>query len=55
MARVERELLRHGFVARDLTRSGVDGLPPGEGAFLAYSFWLVDNYVLQGRITGGIE
>ena len=50
VARVERELLRDGFVARYLTRSGVDGLPPGEGAFLACSFWLVDNYVLQGRM-----
>ncbi len=49
VAAVERELLRDGFVARYRSRSSVDGLPAGEGAFLACSFWLVDNYVLQGR------
>jgi len=49
VAAVERELLDDGFVLRYRTESSVDGLPGREGAFLACTFWLVDNYVLQGR------
>ncbi|MEJ1977316.1 MAG: glycoside hydrolase family 15 protein [Acetobacteraceae bacterium] len=48
-AAVERELLKDGFVLRYSTADSRDGLPPGEGAFLACSFWLVDNWHMQGR------
>jgi GH15 family glucan-1,4-alpha-glucosidase len=46
---VQRELLHDGFVSRYPTTEGVDGLPPGEGAFLACTFWLADNLALLGR------
>ncbi|MBV9084499.1 MAG: glycoside hydrolase family 15 protein [Acidobacteriaceae bacterium] len=49
IAAIEAGLLKDGFVARYNTESSVDGLSGGEGAFLACSFWLVDNYILQGR------
>ena len=39
------------FVLRYETGDVDDGLPAGEGAFLACSFWLVDNYIMQGRYT----
>jgi GH15 family glucan-1,4-alpha-glucosidase len=55
VAAIERNLLQDGFVARYDTRSAVDGVPGNEGAFLACSFWLVDNYVLQGRLEEARE
>jgi GH15 family glucan-1,4-alpha-glucosidase len=50
---IERRLLHDGLVYRYTTSdemNSVDGLPAGEGAFLASSFWLVGNYALSGRL-----
>ena len=52
---IERHLARDGFVARYHTDPDVDGLPPGEGAFLPCSFWLADNLALLGRRTEARE
>jgi GH15 family glucan-1,4-alpha-glucosidase len=49
---IEKELLRDGFVERylaDEENADVDGLPPGEGAFLPCSFWLAAVLHQQGR------
>jgi GH15 family glucan-1,4-alpha-glucosidase len=46
---IESKLLVDGLVRRYDTAQSQDGLSPGEGAFIACSFWLVDAYVLLGR------
>jgi GH15 family glucan-1,4-alpha-glucosidase len=46
---IESHLMKDGFVERYTQDPDVDGLPHGEGAFLPCSFWLADNYELQGR------
>jgi GH15 family glucan-1,4-alpha-glucosidase len=46
---IQRRLGRDGLIDRYDTTPGVDGLPPGEGVFLLCTFWLADNFVLQGR------
>jgi len=50
VAAVKRELLVDGLVRRYIPEDeGVDGLPGGEGVFLACSFWLAEVLALQGE------
>ena len=55
---IEQELMRGGFVERyhaDEDNADVDGLPPGEGAFLPCSFWLAAVRAQQGRLDEAVE
>ncbi len=47
---IERNLMTAGFVLRYDTSLVQDGLPPGEGVFLACSFWMVSCLKAIGRI-----
>jgi GH15 family glucan-1,4-alpha-glucosidase len=47
---IERELMPSGLVLRYDTAKVNDGLPPGEGVFLACSFWMVSALKAIGRV-----
>src|SRR5262245_20076396 len=52
---IEKKLMRRGFVQRYAPELGLDGLPGDESPFLACSFWLADNFALQGRLDEAEE
>jgi GH15 family glucan-1,4-alpha-glucosidase len=47
---IERELVSAGLVLRYETSKVEDGLPAGEGVFLACSFWMVSALKAIGRV-----
>lgn len=55
VARIEASLLRDGLLRRYRTESDVDGVPGDENAFLACSFWLVEQYAHSGRLGEATE
>jgi GH15 family glucan-1,4-alpha-glucosidase len=52
---IRRELTEDGLVKRYQNLQSDDGLPGGEGLFVACSFWLVDALQLAGRRQEAIE
>ncbi|HEX7011637.1 MAG TPA: glycoside hydrolase family 15 protein [Steroidobacteraceae bacterium] len=52
---IESELMYEGFVRRYDTVRTDDGLPPGEGVFLACTCWLANAYAMTGREREALE
>jgi GH15 family glucan-1,4-alpha-glucosidase len=52
---IQRELTEDGFVMRYRPEETEDGLPGGEGVFLACSFWLADALLGIGREREAVE
>ncbi len=55
VAAIEKQLMKDGFVMRYDSNKSSDGLPGGEGAFLACSFWMVTNLWLIGRKSDALK
>ena len=53
--RIEQTLMRGGLVCRYRTEAEIDGVPGDENAFLACSFWLVEQYAHSGRLDDAVE
>jgi GH15 family glucan-1,4-alpha-glucosidase len=55
VARIEEMLIRDGLVCRYRTEMEIDGVPGDESAFVACSFWLVEQYAHSGRLDDATE
>jgi len=55
VAAIEKGLMHDGFVRRYVPSPALDGQEPAEGAFLACTFWLVDNYAISGRRDEAVD
>ncbi len=55
VTRIEHDLMQDGLLLRYRTSTDVDGLPGTDYAFVACSFWLVEQYAVTGRLDDAKE